>query len=387
MPQTFDIIIIGVGPAGLSAALAALAAKPKPSVLLVDRIVPWEKPIACAEGVWTDQLYAALDVKPEWVRFKISKLVLCSADGSSVTHFAKEAGSIINRSLMQRDMAGQCKALGAEMRLNADVAGIAPESNSLRDVRFTDGTVLSSRTVIDASGPIAGFGKNEKIAWKPPDLEPAYFVVAENAGIAADEIHVHLGKSVAPGGYVWAFPRENNGANIGLVLGASYRGKVDIRKLLDSFLASNFPNATVKERHAGAIPCGGRPLPIAVSRFVKAGDAASMVNPFSRAGIMEAVISGKLAGRCACAMLEADSPEKIRAACRDYQKRWFSALGKKQERLARAKDALFSIPDADYNNAFAALSKIPPDKRSITKIIGLSLGRFPRLAFAMRHLI
>ena len=55
--------------------------------------------------------------------------------------------------------------------------------------------------------------------------------------------------------------------------------------------------------------------------------------------------------------------------------------------MARAKDALFKIPDADYNEAFAALSKIPPDKRSISKIIGLSLGRFPRLAFAMRHLI
>jgi geranylgeranyl reductase family protein len=387
MLQSFDVIVIGAGPAGLSAALAALSAKPKPSVLLVDKVVPWERPIACAEGVWTDQLFADLEVKHEWVRFKISKLVLHSADGSSVTHFAKEAGCIINRQRMQGDMAGQCKALGAEMRLNACVAGIAPEARSLREVRFADGTVVSCRTVIDASGPIAGFGKNEKIAWKSPDLEPAYFVIVENAGIAQDEIHVHLGTTVAPGGYAWAFPRENNGANIGLVLGASYRGKVDIRKLLDSFLASYFPSATVVGRHAGAIPCGGKRLPIAVSRFMKAGDAASMVNPFSRAGIMEAVISGKMAGRCACAMLAADSPEKIRAACRDYQKRWFKALGKKQERLARAKDALFNIPDADYNAAFAALAKIPPDKRSITKIIGLSLGRFPRLAFAMRHLI
>ena len=387
MPDIFDIIIIGAGPAGLSAALAALSAKPKPSVLLVDKLVPWERPIACAEGVWTDQLYAAMDVKPEWVRFKISKLVLHSANGSSVTHFAKEAGCIINRQLMQRDMAGQCGALGAEMRLNTRVAGIAPEARSLRDVRFTNGTAVPGRTVIDASGPIAGFGKNEKIAWKPPDLDPAYFAIVENANVPTDEIHVYLGSKVVPGGYAWAFPRENGAANIGLVIGSTFRGGVDIRKLLDSLLAAYFPGATVEGRHAGAIPCGGKPLPIAVSRFVKAGDAASMVNPFSRAGIMEAVISGKMAGRCACAMLAAGSPGKMRSLCRDYQKQWSRALGKKQERLAKAKDELFRMPDEDYNEAFAALSKIPPDKRSISKIIGLSLGRFPRLAFAMRHLI
>jgi digeranylgeranylglycerophospholipid reductase len=387
MPDIFDIIVIGAGPAGLSAVLSALAAKPKPSVLLVDKLVPWENPIACAEGVWTDQLFAAIDVKPEWVRFKISKLILHSADGSSVTHFAKEAGCIINRQRMQADMAAQCRALGAEIRLNTRVAGIAPEARSLREVRFTNGTAVSGRTVIDASGPIAGFGKNEKITWKPPDLDPAYFAIVENANLATDEIHVYLGSKAVPGGYAWAFPRENGAANIGLVIGSSFRGSVDIRKLLDSLLAAHFPGVTVVRRHAGAIPCGGKPLPIAVSRFVKAGDAASMVNPFSRAGIMEAVISGKMAGRCACAMLAEDSPGKILAACRDYQKRWLKALGKKQERLAKAKDELFRIPDADYNEAFAALSKVPPDKRSISKIIGLSLGRFPRLAFAMRHLI
>jgi|WetSurMetagenome_2_1015567.scaffolds.fasta_scaffold00046_8 digeranylgeranylglycerophospholipid reductase len=387
MSKSLDIIVIGAGPAGLSAALSALSARPKPSLLLVDKIVPWERPIACAEGVWTDQFHAAFGLKQEWVRFRISTLVLHSANGARVSHYAKEAGCIINRSLMQRDLASQCEALGAEIRLNARATGVSPENGSLREVRFADGSVAFGRVVVDASGPVEGFGKDEKICRKPADLEPAYFAVVENAGLAPDEIHVYLGSGIAPGGYAWAFPREKNEANIGLVLGASYRGKVDIRKLLDSFLARHFPSAIVNVRRAGAIPCGGKPLRIAVSRLVKAGDAASMVNPFSRAGIMEAVISGKLAGACARDMLSAGTPEKMRAACGNYRKRWQKALGKKQEKLAKAKDALFKIPDADYDAAFAALDKIPPKKRTITKIIGLSLGRFPRLALAMRHLI
>jgi geranylgeranyl reductase family protein len=387
MPDIFDIIIIGAGPAGLSAALAALKASPKPSVLLVDKLVPWKMPIACAEGVWTDQFRAAVGDKPEWIRFYISALVLHSADGSTITHTASNAGCIINRPRMQADLAEQCRALGAELRLDARVSEIRPEKESLREVCFAGGAVIRGRVVIDASGPVAGFGKKEKIAWKPPDLEPAYFAVAENTGIATDEVHVYLGSGIAPGGYAWAFPREAGLANIGIVVGSAHRAKADIRKKLEVFMARNFPGARVVLRHAGGIPCSARPLKIAVSRLIKAGDAASTVNPFSRAGIVEAMESGKLAGEAALAMLAAPSQNRIQAVCKKYQKQWLDALGKKHGKLSRAKGALVNMPDADYNAAFSSLSKIPPEKRSISKIIGLSLGRFPRLAFAMRHLI
>jgi len=50
MLSQYDIVIIGAGPAGLSAGLKVLSAKPRPSVLIVDKIVPWEKPIACAKA-------------------------------------------------------------------------------------------------------------------------------------------------------------------------------------------------------------------------------------------------------------------------------------------------------------------------------------------------
>jgi digeranylgeranylglycerophospholipid reductase len=387
MPDIFDIIIIGAGPAGLSAALSALAAKPKPSVLLVDKLVPWERPIACAEGVWTDQFKAAVGEKPEWIRLYISTLVLHSADGSIITHFAKDAGCIINRPRMQKDMTGQCRELGAQLRLNTRVTDVAPEKESLREVCFADGAIVRGRVVIDASGPVAGFGKKEKISWKPLDLEPAYFVVAENTGIAADEVHVYLGSNLAPGGYAWAFPREAGTANVGIVVGSARRAHADIKKKLDVFLGDNFPGAKIVHCHAGGIPCEAKPQVIAVSRFLKAGDAASTVNPFSRAGIVEAMESGKLAGEAALAMLAVISQNQMRAVCKKYQKQWFDTEGKKHGKLSRAKGALVKMPDADYNAAFSSLSKIPPTKRSISKIIGLSLGRFPRLAFAMRHLI
>lgn len=303
------------------------------------------------------------------------------------SHTAQNAGCIIDRAKMQADMANECKSLGAELRLNSQVADVGPLDQSMRTVRFVDGSVLQARVVIDASGPVAGLGKHDKLAWKPADLEPAFFVVAENAGIDSDSIHIFLGRDIAPGGYGWAFPREKNTANIGIVLGNRYRAKINIREKLDALIGAHFPRARVIHRHAGAIPCEGKPAAIAAPRLFKAGDAASAVNPFTRAGIVEAALGGALAGKQALKVLAA-STAKSAAACSDeYRKHWYNSQGKKHEKLSKAKDALVKIPDADYDAAFAALSKIPPGKRSISKIVGLSLGRFPRLVLAMRHLM
>ena len=47
----------------------------------------------------------------------------------------------------------------------------------------------------------------------------------------------------------------------------------------------------------GAIPCGYTHEPLAVENLFKAGDAANMVNPISRAGILEAMKGGAAGGR------------------------------------------------------------------------------------------
>jgi geranylgeranyl reductase family protein len=387
MLSQYDIVIIGAGPAGLSAGLKVLSAKPRPSVLIVDKIVPWEKPIACAEGVWTDQFRNALNVKPAWVRYYISTVVLHSADGSVLTHTARNAGCIIDRAKMQADMAAGCASLGAEIKLDTRVQSVGRVINGLREVRFVEGASVAARVVIDASGPVAGFGKGEKVVCKPADLEPAYFVIADTTAIASDEIHIYLGSAIAPGGYGWAFPRGKDTSNIGIVLGNAWRSKINIREKLDALLATHFPNARITHRYAGPIPCEGKPDVLAAPRLFKAGDSASTVNPFTRAGIVEAIESGALAGTYALRTLSASTEKRACAYCEEYGKKWYAAMGKKHEKLAKAKDALVRIPDADYNAAFAALSKIPPSKRSITRIIGTSLGRFPRLVLAMRHLI
>jgi digeranylgeranylglycerophospholipid reductase len=388
MDALFDFVVIGAGPAGLNATLHLLKARPKPSVLLVDKQPPWEKPIACAEGVWCEPLHQAISVKKEWIRLYVSNAVLHSPNGTKITYFDKDKGCILNRPLMQGDMASQCAERGAVTKYDARAVEIGPDDGSKREVRFNDGASVFGRIVIDASGPISMLCKKEQAFSKPPDLEPAYFAVAENVRIESDAIHVYLGRKIAPGGYAWAFPREDKTANVGLVVGKEFARGADIKQLLESFLRNTFPNAKVIRRFAGAIPCEALPVsPRALPRLFKTGDAASTVNPISRAGITEALFSGGLAAEFGLAMLHAASDSKIMEICGEYQDAWLDKIGKKHGKLSRVKEALARIPDGDYNKAFSALSSIPPDKLTISRIIRLSLGRFPSLVFAMRHLM
>jgi hypothetical protein len=74
-------------------------------------------------------------------------------------------------------------------------------------------------------------------------------------------------------------------------------------------------------------------------------------------------------------------------ASKEYYDAWQIKMGKAHCKLSRAKRALLKVPDSDFDRAFKALKAIPQNKLAMSKIIGLSLGRFPRLVWAIRHLM
>jgi hypothetical protein len=43
------------------------------------------------------------------------------------------------------------------------------------------------------------------------------------------------------------------------------------------------------------------------------------------------------------------------------------------------------VPDTDYNASATALSKVPLQNLTMSRIFATSLARFPRLVWAMRH--
>ncbi len=383
-----DIVVIGAGPAGLNAGLHAAQAKRKLSILLVDRVVPWEQPIQCAEAVGRLGFEEAIGVKPAWIRQVITRASFHAPDDTVITYTDRNGGYIIDRAVMQRDCVRDLITNGVTCIFNRRVTHISGMERSRRAVSFDDGSKVYGRVVIDASGPVACLGKDDGLAWKPPDLEPAYFVLAEGAeGCPADTVHIYMDRDCAPGGYAWMFPRGKGAATIGVLVGSCYKGKTNITSLLDTFLSRRFPGITVVKRFAGAIPCGYQHGPTVAPGLIKAGDAASAVNPVSRAGICEALLSGGLAGDHALLMLGAEKEREMRRICTSCVKAWDKKRGNRHGKLARVKKSLAQLPDADYNAAARVLARIPQNELTMSTIFRTALGRFPRLVWALRHLM
>ena len=388
MHDCHDIIIIGAGPAGLNAGLHAVRSPRPISILMIDKTVPWEHPIQCAEAVGRLGFREAIDVKESWIRQAVTTACFHAPDNTNVTYTDKNGGYLIDRAAMQRDCARELMNRGVACIFNRRVVRISRhEGVSPRAVECDDGTALYGRVIIDASGPMACLGKDEPLAWKPMDLEPAYFVHAEGNDLPADSVHIYLSHDLAPGGYAWAFPRGKNAANIGILIGSRCRSGANIRRLLDVFLERYYPAITIVNRFAGSIPCGFPRGHTAAPGLIKAGDAASTVNPVSRAGISEALLSGRLAGDHALLMLEAENEKEMRRAAASYEAVWREKRGKRHEKLARVKNSLARVPDADHNRAAHALAQIPQESLVMSKIFRTALGRFPRLVWALRHLM
>jgi digeranylgeranylglycerophospholipid reductase len=383
----YDCVIVGAGPAGLNAARRLCDLAPGIRGLIVEKSNPWKRPKPCAEAVGKRGFEEAVTVRPGWIRHAVTKAAFHAPSGATITYEDRYTGYIIDRGGMQHDLAEQCVAQGFDCLLQRRVRTVGEEHEGCREVQVEGGPVVRTRVVIDAAGASSPLGKHEAVAWKAYDAEPAYFVVADNVPHDTDTVHLYVGSTMAPGGYAWMFPSEGERANIGVLVGTRQRGSVNIRALLAAFLEENFPEARILGRYAGLIACGYQRGRIAVPGLIKTGDAANATNPMSRAGIVEALKSGALAAECVAGMLAAENQRRLRRLCIAYERNWYQTLGKRHRRLSEVKASLQRVPDRDYNVAAESLAALPPSKLTMARIFSTSLSRFPRLVWAMRHLM
>ncbi len=385
--EQYDCVVVGAGPAGLNAARRLRLSAPGISLLLVDRAIPWECPKACAEGVGRAGFAENTPVRQSWIRHRITSVAFHSPSGETITYTDERGGYIIDRALMQRDIAAECAEAGVDVLLGERVQAVSPWGEQGRAVRLQSGPLVSAQVVVDAAGASSPLGRDEPITWKAYDPEPAFFVVADGVEHDTAVVHLHVGQRLAPGGYGWMFPGAGDTVNIGVLVGSAQRGTVNIRNLLDSLLSNAYPQARVHSYHAGVIACGYRRGPLALQGLIKAGDAANTTNPMSRAGICEALRSGLAAAACALEMLDAGSEREVGRCCRRYEAQWYRVLGKRHAKLLDTKDSLQRIPDRDYDTAVKTLAAIPQSKLTMARIFRVALQRFPRLVWAMRHLM
>ncbi len=332
MQDRTDVLVVGAGPAGSTA--ARYAAEAGLDVLLIDKRKEVGLPVCCGEfnaslPVLAKMFPAAMGLDElftvDLIRRSIRGAVVVSPGGRE--YGFDLPGYTFNRDEFDRRLADAAIRAGATLALETTFR--AREGDRV----ITDRGVVEAGVVVAADGPLsavcrfAGMKQNAVLA-------PA--ITCRVDGEFGDQIRLYFGRSIAPGGYAWVFPKEGC-ANVGLGVQGK---KTSVTLLLKNFLARmGFVGRDVQ---AGLVPVSG-PIPGTVRENVlAAGDAAGHVVASSGGGIATAMICGRLAGVAAARhLLHGDS-------LLAYEQAWRSAVGRELFAAARTKRMADRILGSDF---------------------------------------
>jgi flavin-dependent dehydrogenase len=197
----------------------------------------------------------------------------------------------VDRERFDQALVDAATAAGAEFRDRVRVRAL-DESDEV--VVRTDSGELRARVVIGADGAsgVAGRHVGVRIARADLGLE----VELEDTGEEwARRIHLDWGRD--PGTYGWVFPKDGH-LTVG-VIERKGRGE-HTRAYLDRFVAGLGLQDRRVLRSSGHLTRWREPgSPVRRGRVLVAGDAAGLLEPWSREGISFALRSGDLAGQAA----------------------------------------------------------------------------------------
>ena len=377
---SWDLVVVGAGPAGSAAALGALREDPSLRVLVLDRATfPRDK--SCGDGVAPHVLdvlesLGAGDVVDGWVPLRYLEL----ARGTTRVEgpMAREV-YVVPREVFD-----------ARLVEHAQRAGAVLERRRVREVRVTpDGVCLDGE--VSASVVIGADGTHSAV--RPLLLgeirEPRAIAIRGYAPTAAHRVGkqvIRYGPRAQPA-YAWAFDRGDGWSNVGYgellprqlarQLAGPSRGDAPNRSLLLDQLEELLPGTVADGRQ-----WKGHHLPLSGWRWhqpdgpvLLAGDAASLVNPMTGEGIYYAVATGVLAGRSAARALAGGSPEGAGAEHRAAVRRLLGRHLKHTWTAAR----LSRVPAV----VDAGIRAAARDRRSFDTLVELGLGDGrigPRLA-------
>lgn len=353
--EPYDVIVVGAGPGGSAAALAALRADPGARVLLLDR-APLGRDKVCGDGVGPD----AVDVltglglgtvlRPEESarRFRVT-----SSSGLTVVGTPPAPGFVVPRAELDRRLATAAVAAGAHL-LRHTVRGVVRDrSGVVVDGAFTAPVLVGA----DGANSVV-----RRAVGQPPN-RGRHMAVAVRGYVPApaglDELQIVWDQRQPHGpSYAWAFPLAHGMVNVGYGSAGPHTNRAHLVGRAADLLPW-LPVGTAR-MSGHRLPLSSWRPPPAVGRVLLVGDAASLVNPLTGEGIFYALASGALAGQAA---VRAEDPGRAYAAALRAR------FGRHHHQLR-----LLSLLMRRPGTVEAALRAAARDERVFQAMLSLGLG-------------
>lgn len=357
--SNYDVVIVGAGPGG--SVTARDCAKAGLNVLLLEKRPEIGAPKRCAEGLALDALERlGFTGREKFAAQRVLGGVLFAPNGEKIEIPGGKGGYVLERKLFDKQLAYDAAKAGAKVIAKAEVVDIIKKDGKIAGVvvdYYGDKIDVSAKVVVAADGVESKVAKEAGFDTHSTLNAMASGYQYEMAGIDIEDpkmLYFYIGVDVAPGGYIWIFPKGSHIANVGIGIIAKNDGKT-AKYYLDKWVCSmpSIRKGSIIEENSGGIPLGNFLKTMTADNFLAVGDAAHQVNPIHGGGLAEATYAGQIAAKIiAKAIKSGDTAAKN---LDDYNKIWWKERGIHLAKLEKIVNAIFKLTDEDINRVADSL--------------------------------
>ena len=382
----FDVLVVGGGPAGSSAAY--MASKSGCSVALI------EKENVIAETVRTSGVTWISDIKkfeiPDECFNPIRKFSFSSPKNSVTISDQIAKAAVLDVRKTYRFLASRAKNEGTQIFLKTNVIGVLTDSqrnpvglkakNEGKEIEFF------GKVIIDASGFSSivakqlGFVKQ----WKKFGAGAEFEVKVEK--LESDRWWLMVGQECSPAGYAWIFPTSKNTARVGVGVGkpdSSLDPTVRLNELIEKKYGPIKDLGKIEkiEFHYGLIPNDGLSRKTVHDNLILVGDSAGQANPLVLEGIRYAIRFGEVAGKVASdAIKNNDTSEKF---LQKYEDEWKKTIESNINSAGKVQNRWIGLSDDEWDKELTIINELTADE--FLDFIRADFGVSKMLKLATHH--
>ena len=361
----FDIVIVGAGPAGSSAAHEA--ARNGSSVALL------EKESVVAETVRTSGVTWVKDAQsfgiPEDCYNPIKNYSFCSPSNTVTIADDVAKAAVLDVRKTYRHLAKQAQESGAKLFVDTNVTDVITDEQKKpigviaksadKEIKF------NAKVVIDCSGFQSVVGKMLGLVtqWERFGAGAEYEVRAEN--VDDKTWWLMVGQKYSPAGYAWIFPVGGDIVRIGVGIGKP-ESNVDPTERLNELMENkegpikDLGEITKIEFHYGLIPNDGLSRKTVYDNLILVGDSAGQANPLVLEGIRYAIRFGRVAGKVASDAVKNDDTSEN--ALRPYETDWKKAIESKINSASKVQNRWIGLSDEQWEKELDVISELSADE-------------------------
>ncbi|MCV0431644.1 NAD(P)/FAD-dependent oxidoreductase [Nitrosopumilus sp.] len=361
----YDLVVVGGGPAGSSAAFAAAKKGIKVALL--------EKEESIAETVRTSGVTWIQNIKefgiPDDCFNPIKKFSFCSPNNEVTISDKVPRAAVLDVRKTYRWLAGEAKKHGADIFVKTNIKNVIKDENG--DIAGVTGigpngeTTFHAKTVIDATGFPSTICKAMGLApqWERFGAGAEYEVRVEN--VEEDTWWLMVGQKYSPAGYAWIFPLGNKIVRIGVGIGKP-ESNVDptqrLKEIMEKKLGpiKKLGKITEVEFHYGLIPNDGLSRKTVFNNLILVGDSAGQANPLVLEGIRYAIKFGRVAGKVVADAIKSGNTKE--EALYPYEENWRKEIESKINSAGKVQDRWIGLTDEEWDKELDIIKELKPEE-------------------------